>query len=123
MPKFRFPASLPPIKLFIWKWSFSALRMVPPFMGSKQPLRASTAGGLEVSKTLGFYQGRGFDPSKTRRKTQIPADNGRIPYENRGKQRSRPLQALPELLGGQPGSFQMSKFRFLASEFWTIAAY
>ena len=62
---------LPPIKLFIWKWQFSALRMVPPFMGSKQPLRASTAGGLEVSKTLGFYQGRGFDPSKTRRKTQI----------------------------------------------------
>ena len=35
---------LPPIKLFIWKWPFSALRMVPPFMGSKQPLRASTAG-------------------------------------------------------------------------------
>ena len=114
---------LPPIKLFIWKWQFSALRMVPPFMGSKQPLRASTAGGLEVSKTLGFYQGRGFDPSKTRRKTQIPADSGRIPYKNKGKQRSRLPKALAELLGGQPGSFQMPKFRFLASEFWTIAAY
>ena len=95
----------------------------PPLYGLQAATARLHGRGLEVLKTPGFYQGRGFDPSKTRRKTQIPADNGRIPYENRGKQRSRLLQALPELLGGQPGSFQMSKFRFLASEFWTIAAY